>query len=184
MASNSTSQHKKALFAGGCFWCLEPAFAQLDGVIDQKVGYSGGTVPNPTYQQVGAGGTGHYEVIQVTYDPKAITYQQLLDTFWHQIDPTDPEGQFADKGQSYQTAIFYTTPAEKKVAEKSKQELDESGIFPAPIVTKILPAKPFYEAEEYHQQYYKKNPIGYQLYSFGSGRKGYLNKQWKNSPTK
>lgn len=181
MDSPSTLSTQEATFAGGCFWCLEPAFAQLPGLIDLKVGYSGGDVPNPAYEQVGSGNTGHYEVIHLVFDPSKVTYQDLLDTFWRQIDPTDDGGQFADRGQSYQTAIFYHSDEQKKLAEQSKKKMDASGIFPKPIVTKILPAKPFYEAEDYHQQYYKKNPTRYQLYSFGSGRKPYLHQMWGDS---
>ncbi|MDQ5951212.1 MAG: peptide methionine sulfoxide reductase msrA/msrB [Patescibacteria group bacterium] len=178
--ASPTNSPQEATFAGGCFWCLEPAFAQLEGISDLKVGYSGGKVANPTEMQVHYEDTGHYEVLHVVFDPQKISYQQLLDTFWRQIDPTDPGGQFHDRGQSYQTAIFYHTDQQKKLAEASKEKMDQSGIFPKPIVTKILPAKPFYEAEDYHQQYYKKNPMRYQLYSFGSGRKGFLKKTWDN----
>lgn len=177
MASPKNSS-QEATFAGGCFWCLEPAFAQVKGIIDLKVGYTGGSVANPTGMQVHYEDTGHYEALHVVFDPKQVTYQELLDTFWRQIDPTDPGGQFYDRGQSYQTAIFFHTDEQKRLAEESKKKMDASGIFPKPIVTKILPAKPFYEAEDYHQQYYKKNPMRYQLYSFGSGRKGYLKKTW------
>lgn len=179
MASLKTTQYQTATFAGGCFWCLEPAFAQLEGIVDLKVGYTGGTVPNPSYEQVCAGNTGHYEAIQVIFDPQKLSYQQLLDTFWRQIDPTDSGGQFADRGQSYQTAIFYISNEQKQQANESKKKIDTSGIFNKPIVTQILPTKQFYEAEDYHQLYYKKNPLRYQLYSFGSGRKDFLKNTWK-----
>lgn len=178
--TSSISQDATAIFAGGCFWCLEPAFAQLAGVKKLTVGFTGGSVPNPSYQQVAHGNTGHIESIQVIYDPAQLSYQQLLDTFWRQIDPTDSGGQFADRGDTYQTAIFYNSEEQKKLAEKSKEKMEKSGIFPAPIVTKILAAKEFYPADESHQQYYKKNPIGYNLYAWGSGRKAYLKNTWKD----
>lgn len=179
MASPAVSSNVMATFAGGCFWCLEPAFAHLDGILDLKVGYIGGFVPNPTYEQVCSGSTGHFEAIQVTFDPQKISYADLLATFWRQVDPTDSGGQFADRGPSYQTAIFYHSEEQKKEAEDSKKKINASGIFPKPIVTEIVPATPFYEAEDYHQEYYKKNPLRYQLYSFGSGRKAFISKTWK-----
>lgn len=171
---------QKATFAGGCFWCVEPAFAQLPGISNMAVGYTGGTLPNPTYKDVTAGNTSHFEALQLEFDPSVISYKQLLQTFWRQIDPTDTDGQFADRGDQYHTAIFYHSPEQKKLAEQSKRDLDEAKIFPGPIVTEILPAKEFYPAEEYHQRYAEKNPIGYNLYAYGSGRKGYLKKMWSS----
>jgi methionine-S-sulfoxide reductase len=181
MASPNAPFQEQATFAGGCFWCLEPAFAQLPGIIDLKVGYTGGTVSNPTYEQVGMGNTGHFEAIQVTFDSSKTPYSELLNTFWRQVDPTDEGGQFADRGQTYQTAIFFHSADQKRQAEESKKKMDASGIFPKPIVTKIIEAKTFYEAEDYHQEYYKKNPMHYQLYSFGSGRKSYLKNMWQDT---
>lgn len=169
---------QKATFAGGCFWCLEPAFAATRKVESAVVGYTGGTVPNPTYEQVSRGGTGHYEAIQLSFDPEKITYQELVDIFWKQIDPTDPGGQFTDRGDSYKTAIFYHNELQRELAEESKKRLDGSGIYPAPIVTKIIPAQEFYPAEAYHQAYFQKEPEHYQLYKYGSGRQQYIEKMW------
>jgi peptide methionine sulfoxide reductase msrA/msrB len=161
---------------------MEPPFEQLEGVIDVQAGYSGGEEKNPTYQQVSSGKTSHIESVQVVYDPAKISYDQLLDTFWRYIDPTDPGGQFADRGNHYKTAIFYNSEEEKLIAEKSKKALDEAGVFDKPVVTGILPAKPFYPAEEYHQDYYKKNVAHYKAYSVGSGRAGFLENTWKDRP--
>lgn len=167
-----------AVFAGGCFWCMESPFEKISGVKEVISGYTGGSKENPTYEEVSSGRTGHVEAIQITYDPKIISYSQLLTIFWKQIDPTDPDGQFVDRGKQYRTAIFYKTNEEKKIAEKSKKELDKSNIFPYPIVTEILPLNVFYLAEEYHQDYYKKNPVRYNYYRYGSGRDQYLEKIW------
>ncbi len=170
-----------ALFGGGCFWCMEPPFEQLDGVVDVVAGYTGGTAEDAEYAAVSAGGTGHYEAVRVRYDPDRISYRELVETFWRQIDPTDDGGQFADRGTHYRTAIFYTTDDQRRIAEQSKAELDGSGLFNRPVVTKILPAQPFYEAEEYHQDYYRKNVMHYSLYKAGSGRQAFQEKVWKNS---
>ncbi len=167
-----------ATFAGGCFWCMEHPFEKLDGVSEVISGYTGGNVRNPSYHQVSSGVTGHYESIQVTYDPEKISYQKLLDVFWRQIDPTDDGGQFVDRGQQYTTAIFYHNQSQKDLAEKSKSEMNESGRFNAPIVTKILPTQTFYKAEEYHQDYYKKSPVNYKRYRSGSGRDQYRQMIW------
>jgi peptide methionine sulfoxide reductase msrA/msrB len=167
-----------ATFAGGCFWCLEPPFEKLDGVREVVPGYTGGSKKNPTYEEVSSGKTGHAEAIQIIYNPAIITYAELLDVFWRQIDPTDPNGQFADKGPQYRTAIFYHSEEQKKLAEKSRDELGQSGIFDKPVVTEIVPAGIFYRAEEYHQDYYKKNPVRYRIYHFGSGRDKFLEKKW------
>ncbi|MGW8193219.1 MAG: peptide-methionine (R)-S-oxide reductase MsrB [Desulforhopalus sp.] len=150
--------------------------------MDVKAGYCGGDEKNPTYEQVSSGRTGHIESVQVVYDPQKITYRELLDTFWRYIDPTDPGGQFADRGNHYKTAIFYNTEEEKAIAERSRAELDASGVFDQPVVTAILPAKPFYPAEEYHQDYYKKNVAHYEAYKVGSGRAGFLENVWKDRP--
>ena len=175
---------KKATFAGGCFWCMEPPFRILKGVTDVKVGYTGGTKENPTYEEVSSGMTGHREAIQITYDPAKVPYNELLDIFWQNIDPTDPGGQFADKGPQYETAIFYDDAEQKRIAERSKDALNRSGKFARPIVTKIIKAGPFYPAEAYHQEYYKKNPVKYKLYKEGSGREAYLHKVWGETSKK
>lgn len=169
---------EKATFAGGCFWCMETPFEKLDGVTEVISGYTGGKKVNPTYEEVSYGGTGHLESVQIIYDPSKITYSELLDVFWKQIDPTDPNGQFVDRGSQYRSAIFYHNDEQKGLAEKSKEELDESGKFGKPIVTEIIMASAFYKAEEYHQNYYKKNPIRYKFYRYNSGRDQYLKKRW------
>lgn len=169
---------EKATFAGGCFWCMVKPFDSYDGIESVVSGYTGGDLPNPTYEQVCSETTGHYEAVEITFQPDVFPYEKLLDIFWTQIDPTDAGGQFFDRGQSYQTAIFYHTEEQKLAAEKSKQELDNSGKYEKPVTTKILPAKPFYLAEEYHQDYYKKNPAHYNRYSVGSGRAGFIEKNW------
>ncbi|WP_042355381.1 peptide-methionine (S)-S-oxide reductase MsrA [Bacillus rubiinfantis] len=171
-------QDKVATFAGGCFWCMVKPFDEQPGIRSVVSGYTGGSVENPTYEQVCSGATGHVEAVQITYDPTVFSYEKLLQLFWQQIDPTDAGGQFYDRGQSYQTAIFYHDDEQKRLAEASKQALAESGRFHKPIVTPILPAQPFYPAEEYHQYYYKKNPAHYQRYHVGSGRKGYIEAHW------
>jgi len=184
MSSNkgvAALDYKTALFAGGCFWCLEPPFENTDGVIDVVAGYTGGHVANPTYEQVTSGSTGHYEAVQVTYDPAKISYAQLLDVFWHQIDPTDYGGQFADRGTQYFTAVFYYDEEQRRIAEQSKNALDASKIFAHPVITAILPARIFYKAEEYHQDYYKKNVLQYSMYKMGSGRSGFITKTWKKN---
>ena len=167
-----------ATFAGGCFWCTEAAFEQLGGVVSVTSGYTGGTKPNPTYEEVCSGTTGHAESVQIVYDPSTISYEQLLDVFWRNIDPTTPNQQFADKGTQYRSAIFYHDEDQRRAAEASKQQLAKSGKFAAPIVTEITPASTFYPAEDYHQDYYKKNPLRYHLYKIGSGRAGYLKRVW------
>ena len=167
-----------ATFAGGCFWCMEAAFEKLEGVRDVVSGYTGGHVENPSYEQVCSGGTGHAEAIRVRYDPEKISYEELIDVFWHQIDPTDADGSFADRGSQYRSAIFYHNAAQQKLAEASKQELAESGRFDSPIVTEIEPVQTFYPAEDYHQDYYKKHSFRYKLYRRGSGRDQFLEKAW------
>jgi len=167
-----------ATFAGGCFWCLEPPYAQIDGVQKVVPGYTGGTVPNPSYEAVSTGKTGHFEAVQITFDPVKVTFRALLDIFWQQIDPTDDGGQFADRGSQYQTAIFYHDETQKQVAEASKAALQASGRFGKSIKTRILPVKEFYPAEEYHQAYYKKNPVHYTQYKRGSGREIFIKSKW------
>ncbi|MBD2847726.1 peptide-methionine (S)-S-oxide reductase MsrA [Paenibacillus sp. IB182496] len=169
----------KATFAGGCFWCMVKPFDQIPGVVSVVSGYTGGHTENPTYEEVCSETTGHAEAVQITYDEEQLPYQALLDMFWQQIDPTDPHGQFYDKGESYRTAIFYHNEEQRIAAEQSRRELEASGRFDKPIVTPIEPAVTFYPAEEYHQAYYKKNPIRYQMYRKGSGRDAFLGKHWR-----
>lgn len=168
-----------AIFAGGCFWCMQPPFDNTEGVLHTEVGYTGGHVEKPTYRQVSSGTTGHYEAIRVTYDPARVSYQQLLDVFWHNIDPTDEIGQFADRGPQYQTAIFYADESQREQAEASKDALTATGKFDRPIVVKILPASTFYAGEEYHQEYYQKNSLHYKLYKKGSGREDFIKRNWE-----
>jgi peptide methionine sulfoxide reductase msrA/msrB len=180
----SASEQKVAVFGGGCFWCMEPPFEQLEGVIDVTAGYAGGESVNPTYEQVSSGRTSHIESVRVVYNPEKITYKELLDTFWRQIDPTDDGGQFADRGSHYRTAIFYADQREKEIAEESKKELDTAGVFDSPVVTAIVSAKNFYPAEEYHQDYYLKNVVHYSAYKIGSGRAGFIKKVWGEDSSK
>lgn len=175
---------EKATFAGGCFWCMVEPFDERDGIEKVTSGYTGGDVPNPTYEQVCSNETGHIEAVQILYNPSIVQYDQLLQLFWQQIDPTDPGGQFNDRGESYTTAIFYHNDEQKRLAEQSKQQLEQSGKFNKPIVTKILPAQPFYDAEESHQYYYKKQPFHYNLYKKGSGRKKFIETTWKTTQNK
>jgi peptide methionine sulfoxide reductase msrA/msrB len=171
---------KTAIFAGGCFWCMEPPFRKLPGVLEVTSGYTGGNVPDPTYEQVSRGNTGHYEAVRVVYDPDRVSYDKLLDVFWRQIDPTDEGGQFADRGQQYATAVFYTDDEQRRAAEESKARLGEAGVFSRPVVTAILPAAPFYAAEEYHQDYAARNAGHYERYKVSSGRAGFLARTWKD----
>jgi peptide-methionine (S)-S-oxide reductase len=179
-ADNPAASHErvKATFAGGCFWCMEPPFIQLPGVVSVTSGYTGGPEENPTYQQVSAGGTGHAEAVEIVYDPTQISYAQLLDIFWRNIDPLDASGQFCDKGQQYRTAIFYHSDEQQRLAEESKQVLKQSGRFQQPVVTAIVPASTFYPAEDYHQNYYQKNPIRYKYYRYSCGRDQRLEELW------
>jgi peptide methionine sulfoxide reductase msrA/msrB len=169
---------EKATLAGGCFWCMEHPFEKLEGVLEVVSGYTGGQKENPTYEEVSGGSTGHLEAIQITYDPSKTSYTEILDLFWKQIDPTDASGQFVDRGQQYSTAIFYHNEEQKALAEKSKADLNKSGRYDKPVVTEIIKASTFYKAEEYHQDYSKKNPIRYKFYRFNSGRDQYLKKIW------
>ncbi|TCN23149.1 peptide-methionine (S)-S-oxide reductase MsrA [Mesobacillus foraminis] len=166
-----------ATFAGGCFWCMVKPFDQQPGIQSVISGYTGGTKENPTYQEVCSDTTGHYEAVQISYDPQLFSYEKLLEIFWQQHDPTDSGGQFFDRGTSYKPAIFYHNEEQKKLAEESKRKLQESGRFSKPIVTEILPAKTFYRAEEYHQDFYKKNPERYNAYQKGSGRADFIARQ-------
>lgn len=180
--SNDDEKIEAATFAGGCFWCMEHPFEKLDGVIDVVSGYTGGDLSNPTYKDVSSGKTGHLEAVQITYDPEKIIYEQLLDIFWRQIDPTDAGGSFVDRGIQYSSAIFYHSKEQELEAEKSKEALDKSGTYGKAIVTEIRAFEKFYRAEDYHQDYYKKNPIRYKFYRAGSGRDRYLKKLWGDKP--
>lgn len=177
-ASAQTPQTAQAIFAGGCFWCMEPPYDKLDGVISTTSGYTGGSQANATYDNVSSGDTGHYEVVRIEYDPAKVSYKKLLDVFWRNIDPLDAEGQFCDKGPQYRAAIFYNNDEEKRLAEASKAELDASKRLGEPIVTEILPAKTFYAAEDYHQDYYTKNPLRYKFYRFNCRRDARLDEVW------
>jgi methionine-S-sulfoxide reductase len=170
-----------AIFAGGCFWCMVKPFDEQPGIISVVSGYTGGTTENPTYEEVCSETTGHYEAVQITYNPEIFPYEKLLELYWQQIDPTDPGGQFYDRGTSYQTAIFYHTDEQKRLAEESKDKLEQSGRFTKPIATKVLKAAAFYPAEDYHQHYYKKNPLRYEAYHKGSGREAFIRTNWGNT---
>lgn len=173
-----------ATFAGGCFWCMVEPFDERPGIIEVVSGYTGGTIENPTYEQVCSNETGHLEAVQITFDENIMPYEELVQTFWQQIDPTDPGGQFNDRGESYQTAIFYHNEHQKEIAEASKASLDESGKFSKLVATKILQAKSFYEAEDHHQNYYKEHSFRYKLYKKGSGREDFIKNTWKNKYNK
>jgi len=177
----ATTQYEQATFAGGCFWCMVHPFDQLEGVIETVSGYTDGATDNPTYQQVSSGTTGHTEAILITYNPSKITYLTLLDKFWRQINPTDASGQFVDRGSQYRTGIYYHNEEQRKLAEKSKKELNASGKYAKPVVTEIKKAGKFFKAEEYHQDYYKKSPVRYKTYRRHSGRDAFLGKIWKSS---
>ncbi len=167
-----------ATFAGGCFWCMEHPFDELEGVISTTSGYTGGHKKDPTYEEVSAGGTGHTEAVQIVYNPQKISYARLLEVFWRNIDPLDKAGQFCDKGSQYRSAIFYHSEDQKRLAEQSKKALEESKRFSQPIVTEIVSASTFYPAEEYHQDYYRKNPLRYKFYRYGCGRDRRLHELW------
>jgi methionine-S-sulfoxide reductase len=178
--NSSPAETRTATFAGGCFWCIQPAFDKAKGVIKTVVGYCGGTESNPTYELVSTEKTGYRESIQITYDPTKISYDQLLDIYWRQIDPTQSDGQFTDIGPSYRAAIFYGSEEEKKIAEASKEKLAHSEKFHKPIVTEILPAMKFYPAEAYHQKYYQQNPEHFEAFEQGSGRTSFQKKTWEH----
>lgn len=172
---------EKATFAGGCFWCMQPPYDKLKGVVSTQVGYTGGHKKNPTYGEVSSGTTGHAEAVEILYDPAQTSYEELLDVFWHNIDPMTSNGQFADKGNQYRTGIFYHSEEQKRLAIASKETLEKSGKFSRPIVTEIVPASEFYPAEDYHQKYYRKNPAHYNLYKFGSGRETFIKELWRDT---
>ncbi len=176
--SAEQTRHASAIFAGGCFWCMEPPFDQLDGVVSTTSGYIGGHMENPTYKQVSAGGTGHTEAVRVVYDPARISYPELLDVFWRNVDPLDGKGQFCDKGSQYRSGVFYDGEEQKQAAEMSKAALETSGRFRQPIATEIRAATTFYPAEDYHQDYYRKNPLRYKYYRYGCGRDRRLEELW------
>ncbi len=167
-----------ATFAGGCFWCVEADFDAVPGVVGTVSGYTGGTLADPTYKRVSAGGTGHREAVQIFYDPKQVTYATLVEIFWRSVDPTDGGGQFCDRGQSYETAIFANSLEQKQQAEVSKRELGRSGVLGRPVVTPIEVAGPFYPAEDYHQDYYNKNPLRYGFYRYNCGRNARIEELW------
>jgi peptide-methionine (S)-S-oxide reductase len=174
-----------ATFAGGCFWCMEPPYDKVPGVVSTTSGYAGGTKKDPTYEEVSTGTTGHAEVVQIVYDPSKVTYAQLLEIFWHNIDPITPNAQFCDRGSQYRSAIYFHDAEQQRLAEESKRKLEASGRFTKPIVTEIAAASDFYPAEEYHQDYYQKNPARYRYYRFGCGRDARLKELWgEDAPKK
>ena len=175
--SDKKESLETAIFAGGCFWCMVQPFDTLPGIKKVSSGYTGGHVANPTYEEVCQGNTGHTEAVQITFDPQVITYEQLIDIYWQVTDPTDAMGQFQDRGDNYRPVIFYASEAQRQIAVASKKKLAESGHFSDPIVTRIEPASPFYLAEDYHQDFYKKNPLRYQLEESG-GRAAFIKKNW------
>jgi peptide-methionine (S)-S-oxide reductase len=175
-------QTAKATFAGGCFWCMQPPFEKLDGVLSTTVGYTGGHTKNPTYEDVSGGGTGHAESVQIVYDPQKVSYDTLLDVFWHNVDPITPHAQFCDHGDQYRSAIFYHDDTQRRQAEESKRQLEQSHRFERPIVTEIVAAAAFYTAEEYHQKYHQKNPARYKYYRWNCGRDRRLKELWGVTP--
>lgn len=172
---------ESAIFAGGCFWCMEPPFDKLAGVISTTSGYIGGKLVDPDYEQVSAGGTGHAEAVKVVFDPAKVSYKQLLDVYWHNIDPFAIDRQFCDRGDQYRAAIFTSGPEQLRLAEESKRALEASARFDKPVVTRIVPASTFYPAEDYHQDYYQKNPVRYKFYRYNCGRDARLEQIWGSS---
>jgi peptide-methionine (S)-S-oxide reductase len=177
-SDTATPAYETATFAGGCFWCMEAPFDKLEGVISTTSGYTGGHKKDPTYKEVSHGGTGHAEAVQIVYDPKKVSYTKLLEVFWHNVDPTNAHGQFCDNGDQYRSEIFYHNEEQRRLAVASEQDLEKHKSFSAPIVTRIAPATTFYPAEEYHQDYYQKNPIRYKYYRFSCGRDPRLEELW------
>lgn len=177
-APAGTAQPAKATFAGGCFWCMEEAFEGIEGIVSVMSGYTGGQKANPSYEEVSAGGTGHAESVEVLYDPTKVSYSQLLDVFWRNIDPTTPDRQFCDGGNQYRSAIFYHDEEQKRLAEESRKRVEATKPFKGPIATQIVPVSVFYAAEEYHQDFYKKNPIRYKYYKYSCGRAKRLEELW------
>lgn len=181
LAETAPKRLSSAIFAGGCFWCVESDFDKVDGVIETVSGYTGGEIANPTYKQVSKENTGHYEAVKVTYDPDLVSYDTLVEYFFRHVDPTDPYGQFCDKGDSYRTAIFVNTDDERAVAEAEIAEIETSGVLKDPIVTRVIQAETFWPAEDYHQNYYKKNPLKYRYYRASCGRDGRVEDLWDES---
>mgnify|MGYP003145022604 FL=1 len=181
LAETAPKRLSSAIFAGGCFWCVESDFDKVDGVIDTVSGYTGGEIANPTYKQVSKENTGHYEAVKVTYDPDLVSYDTLVEYFFRHVDPTDPYGQFCDKGDSYRTAIFVNTDDERAVAEAEIAEIETSGVLKDPVVTRVIQAETFWPAEDYHQNYYKKNPLKYRYYRASCGRDGRVEDLWDES---
>ncbi|HYM37287.1 MAG TPA: peptide-methionine (S)-S-oxide reductase MsrA [Nitrospiraceae bacterium] len=180
-SAGHAAEQAKAVFAGGCFWCMEEAFEKVDGIVSVTSGYMGGQKSNPTYEEVSAGGTGHAESVEVVYDPAKVSYQKLLDHFWKNVDPLTPNSQFCDHGSQYRAAIFYGNEEEKRQAEASKQSLEQAKRFTEPIVTQIVMASKFFPAEDYHQDFYKKNPVRYKFYKYNCGRAQRLEQLWGKS---
>lgn len=176
--ARQNENYEKAVFAGGCFWCMQPPFDKLDGVITTTSGYTGGPEENPTYKQVSYGKTGHTEAVEIIFDPQIITYDQLLDVYWMNVNPTDAAGQFVDRGTQYRPGVYYNGDEQKQALIASKNKLEKSGRYDKPIVIEIAPAGAFWDAEEYHQMYYKKSSTHYKMYRFGSGRDQYIQKIW------
>jgi peptide-methionine (S)-S-oxide reductase len=183
-AAAQNAKLETAIFAGGCFWCVETQFEGVPGVKSVISGFTGGHVANPSYEQVGAGGTGHYESVEIRFDPAQVKYADLLDMFWHSIDPTQANGQFCDRGPTYRSAIFWKDSTQLRAAESSKRAIEKSGVLKAPIVTQILPAAPFYAAEEYHQDFWRKDPDRYYNYREGCGRDARLAQVWGKKAAK
>ncbi len=177
-AETAEKDLKIAIFAGGCFWCVESDFDTVPGVVRTTSGYTGGFTPNPTYKQVTSKNTGHYEAVRIHYDPKRISYKLLVDILWRSVDPTDDGGQFCDRGDSYKTAIFATSAEQKRIAQETKQEIEKSGVLKKPIVTAIVDAGPFFPAEDYHQNFYKKSPVRYKFYRYRCGRDARVEALW------
>lgn len=174
------TKYKKAIFAGGCFWCMVEPFDSREGIKTVVSGFTGGHIKNPTYEEVVRGNTGHTEAVEITYNPKKISYEELVEIYWQQTDPTDAGGQFADRGDSYRPVIYYSNEEEHQTAKKSKENLEKNGLFKEKIVTKIEPIQPFYQAEEYHQDFYKKEKSYYEHYKKGSGRADFIKDKWSN----
>lgn len=179
--ATSSENLSRAVFAGGCFWCVESDFDKLDGVVSTTSGYTGGHLDNPSYKQVSHGGTGHYEAVEIVYDPSTVSYETLVEYFFRHVDPTDAGGQFCDRGDSYRTAVFAADDAQAETAREEKAEIDASGVLPGPVVTPVLTLTDFWPAETYHQDYYKKNPIRYRYYRTACGRDNRVSKVWANA---
>ncbi|MDA0781769.1 MAG: peptide-methionine (S)-S-oxide reductase MsrA [Rickettsiales bacterium] len=176
--ANANAKNETATLAGGCFWCIESDFEKIGGIISVTSGYTGGSEPNPTYEQVSSGATGHVEAVQIVFDANIITYRRIMDKFWRSIDPLNARGQFCDIGPQYRSEVFYHNEEQKQIAEETRKQIDDSGVLPSKIVTKITEASEFYPAEEYHQNYYKKNPVRYKYYRYSCGRDKRVEELW------